>query len=128
MLSRALALIPSSRTCAWMASDSSNIAATNASCSSRSAGMMRLQHAICLAGLGNEHVEIRNLRVPFDERRDGAESLQRRGIQTPHFAAHRSAVRVDANLAPADGVDAMPGEMNLLHVFTRDAVDEAKRI
>src|SRR5262245_608789 len=128
MLSRAPALMPSSRTCACAALGSSNSAATNSSCSSRSAGMMSLQHAIGFVCFGNEHVERRNFRVPFDERWHRPESIQRRGVQGPHFVAYRRAVRVDANLPPADGVSAVAGEVNLLHDALRNAVEKSKRV
>src|SRR6185312_16423681 len=90
-----------------------NSASTKCICSSRSASTMHLHHAIRFVRLCGEHTERRDVRVPLDERRHRTEALERRGIQHPHFIAHRRVVRVDANVALADAPHAVASKMHL---------------
>src|SRR5690349_4489150 len=70
------------------------------SCTSRSAGMSLplwnvRDDLIGLVSLPEQHVELREVRVPLDERRDRAESLERLSIEPPDGGRHRRAVIVD---------------------------------
>src|SRR5712691_13167602 len=88
------------------ASSPSNRAAPNRCCSSRRFNMLALLNRVSLRGLGHQHIERGDIRVPFDECRDARQAPHRIAIERPHVVAHLSAVRVDANLAIPMAIDA----------------------
>src|SRR5687768_17184558 len=99
--------MPSSRMYAWTdSSRASNSAATNPSCRSRSAGTKVLPDAIGFMRFRHQHGKRRNVRVPFDQRGNGAESFERVRVERPDFIADGRVVCVDANVTPADRLNA----------------------
>src|SRR5688572_17805581 len=121
---RSPAATPSSRT--WRCTAlccGSNSAATNCSCRSRSAGMMKILESIRLPGFGDEHVQRGNVEVPLDQRGYRPEAFQRRRVQRPHFFAHRRVVRVDADVPIPDPPYAVTCEMDLANALARNPIE-----
>src|SRR5262245_61392319 len=106
----------------------SRSAAAKRLCSSRSASMARLLHSIGFVRLGGENRQRRNVRVPFDERRHGAEAIDGGGIELPNLIAYRTVVRVDADLATLDETRAVPGEVHFLHCVSRQGLQVRERV
>src|SRR5256885_9075378 len=80
------------------------VAATNPRCTSRSDGIGFLQNRLCDRSLVLQHVESGQVGVPFDERRLGAEAIDRGAVERPH--GRRDARSVGVDEAGAAGVEA----------------------
>src|ERR1700694_4578128 len=85
------------------------VAAANPRCTSRSDGIGFLQNRLCDRSLVLQHAEPRQVGIPFDQRRLGAEAVDRGAIERPHRRGDARAVGVDE--AGAAGVEAR--QMNL---------------
>src|SRR5271166_1915402 len=48
-----------------------------------------------LVGGLHQHIELRNVVVPFDERRDRAEAPHRMRVEIPHLVAHRMVMGIE---------------------------------
>src|ERR1700741_4354696 len=86
--------------------------------SSRSAGMIvaalgRLHQTIGDPGLAEQHRQFRDIRVPLDQRRNGAESIESLLIERPHRRGHGRAVVIDEYGGAVSVVLGMAGEMFL---------------
>ena len=62
--------------------------------------------------LAEQHIECRDICVPFDQGRAGADLAQRVGIERPDRRRDTRAVIVDQHDVPFDLVDGMAGEMD----------------
>ena len=60
-----------------------------------------MQHALRLGGFFEQDVERRNIRVPFDQGRQGTKTLDRGGIQFPYRVSNGPAVGIDQAIVPA---------------------------
>src|SRR5688572_3175372 len=125
MRSLAPGSMPFGTTCGSIAAPSPNdSAAPKARCRSCSEGMNLLPDRICLVRLGDEHIERRNIGVPFDQYRHVAEAPRGCGIERPDIGADMGAVRVDQDVTPTEAVAAVPGEMELPDCLDRYPVQE----
>src|SRR5512143_3687216 len=108
----------------WPASGAAlpvRMALAKASCRLRSEVMSCLTMPVGGACFRNEHVERRNVGVPFDQRRHVLAALDGRVVHAPHRVADVRRVRVDQDLAIAVTIDRVAGEVNLMHDIARDA-------
>src|SRR5687768_4132109 len=93
-----------------------NAPSTNARWSSRSDSIGVLQVSIGTTRLGDEYLQRRDFRVPFDQCGYAAEPDDREVIEIPDCVANRARMRVDENFTILVAIDAVTGEMDLLHV------------
>src|ERR1700730_1626909 len=75
-----------------------------------------------LSGFRLQHLELRQVRIPFDQRWDIAEAPQGRSIEIPHRIADRRTVRIDEQLVSAQIEAAETGKMKLLDEVPREAL------
>src|ERR1022692_4167682 len=91
-------------------------AAENARCSSCSDGIACLENGLCLCGLVEQDFERRDIGIPFDQRRLGAEVRNGSPIKRPDRRSDPGSVRVDE----AGSARIESGEVNLGHRVTRN--------
>src|SRR6266404_4577477 len=84
--------------------------------------MQRAPQRVRLSGFCLQHVEIRQVRIPFDQRRDIAEAPQGRSIEVPYRIADRRTVRIDEQLLSVQIDAAESGKMKLLDDASRNAL------
>src|ERR1700693_5893114 len=84
--------------------------------------MQRAPQRVRLLGFRLQHVEIRQVRIPFDQRRDIAESPQYRTVQVPYRIADRRTVRIDEQLVSAQVDAAESGQMKFLDEVWRNTL------
>src|SRR5947207_1497343 len=101
-----------------------SVAPTNPRCTSRSDGIGFLQNRLCDRSLVLQHVEPGQVDVPFDQRRLGAEAVDRRAVERPYGRRDARPVRIDET-RPA-GVEAR--QVNLGHRLARDRGEIDARI
>src|SRR5262245_28515741 len=94
---------------------SPNSVAAKRACSSGSESTEWLHPGIGLRGFRLKHGDRGNVRVPFNEGRSRTEALQRHAIELPNLGCDVSAVRIDANVAPATTRECVPGQMKFLY-------------
>src|SRR5262249_50443291 len=124
----------------WVASDGLSASGAGASstwapiavCRSRSDSTARLprraEHPLRLLRLGHQDRKLRQVAVPLDQRRDGAESRDRLGIELPDALADGRTMIVDAEGDTPHLAERMPGEMDFAHGRSRDGVEVAERV
>src|SRR6266852_5465221 len=86
---------------------------------SRSGG---LEQAIGGASLGKQDRQLGNVRVPFDERRHGAEPVQGLAIERPDLGRHARAVIIDQDGLAVGVILRMAGDMDLVYGAGRERV------
>src|SRR5689334_17949841 len=77
-----------------------------------------------LARFVEQRVERRNVGIPFDQSRPGADAAERFAVQIPHRPAYAIAMRIDQ----AQTIAVVPGEMNLTHALGWDRIQIAQRV
>src|SRR5882672_12221819 len=123
--SRARGSSPSPSIC-WMTASSSPASrlALKSVWSSRSAGMIvaargRLHQTIGDPGLVEQHGQRGDIRVPLDQRGNGAESIESPLIELPHRRGHGRAMVIDEDGPAVRVVLGMAGEMDLAYGIDR---------
>src|SRR5215467_1797787 len=81
------------------ARSSNSVAAQNARCNSCSDCIACLQNGLRFRGFVEEYLQRRNVGVPFDERRLGAEALDRLAVQLPHRRRDARAMGINETCA-----------------------------
>src|ERR1700682_5874683 len=84
--------------------------------------MQRAPQRVRLPGFRLQHVEIRQVRIPFDQRWDIAESPQCRTVKVPYRIADRRTVRIDEQLVPVQVDAAESSQMKFLDEVSRNAL------
>jgi len=74
---------------------------------------------IGLGRLRQQNLESRNIRIPFDQGRQGPETVEREFVQAPHGIAHGRRVGIDEDLALFEALDCVAREMQLIDAFPR---------
>src|SRR6185436_10211242 len=70
----------------------------------------------------------RKVAVPFDERRNVAEALQRRTVKIPDGVIDCVVMGVDENFAVSDGIDVIAREVNFAGDSLRYSIKIGKRV
>src|SRR5512143_3474366 len=111
----------------------STTAAAKHSCSSCSISMVRLREGALPPTIGFRRLrqqdwERGQVAIPFDQRGGVRETAERTFVQFPYGGSDRAAMVVDQDAHAVGIVDAVPGEMQLLHRFDRQGLDPGPRI
>src|SRR5882724_697622 len=134
MASRARGSSPSPATWArTVSSSSARRPSLKRRCRSRSAGMTtsssgRLEQAIGGASLSKQDRQLRNVRIPFNERGHGAEPLQGLAIERPDRRRHARAVIIDQDGLAVGVIARMAGEMYLVYAPARERIQIRDRV
>src|SRR5438132_3639248 len=123
---RASAFIPPAtmRSDASAAASLKTAAAENARCHSCSDGIAGLEDDLCLCRLVEQDLERRNIGVPFDQGRLGAEACDGGPVELPYRRGDPGPVGID-EAVPAR---VEPGEVNLGHRIGRNCRQISARV
>ena len=89
---------------------------------------MHLHDPLSLGGLFQQYFERRQIRIPFDQRRLGSETLNRKGVEPPDLFRHRMVMGVDEELAALEAIHRELRKVDLFDQPARNAAEILARI